>query len=75
MFVSVVYYDEFTNSFKARPYTYKTDLPVVPGQVICAPVKNRGTGEMEDKRAMVVDINLPEPSFPCNEITQMWKGV
>ena len=77
MFVSVSYFDESTNAFKVgRAYTYKTSLILEPGQVVYAPVKNRGTGVVEDKRAMVVAVNLPEPPFPCNEITKIYdKGV
>lgn len=74
MFVSVSYYDERVSGFKAgASYTYethRTDLTV--GTVVAAPVRNRGTGTVEDKKAIVVETDLPKPSFPCSVITQTW---
>ena len=76
MYVAVCYFDEKAQAFKTgRTYTYWTDLPLEAGQVIAAPVKNRGTGVAEDKRAMVVETNLPEPPFACAQIVSMWSGV
>lgn len=72
MFVSVGYYDERLQGFKTSGYSYETALPLEVGNVVAAPVKNRGTGAVEDKKAVVLAVNLPEPSFKCSEITQMW---
>lgn len=75
MYVAVVFYDEAFNCFKTKSYTYMSNLPLEAGQVVAAPVKNRGTGVVEDKRAMVVETDLPKPPFQCSEIVAMWPGV
>lgn len=73
MFVSVSYYDEKLQGFKVgRAYTYTTSLYLKCGDVVSAPVKNRGTGVTDDKRAMVVATDLETPNFQCNEITSYW---
>ena len=73
MFVSVSYYDEAVKGFKTgRSYTYRTAMDLHCGEVVASPVKNRGTGAIEDKRAMVVETGLPQPSFPCSEIVAYW---
>lgn len=73
MYVGVCYYDEKVQAFKTgRTYTYFTNLPLEAGQIVSAPVKNRGTGVVEGKRAMVVETNIPKPSFDCAEIFAMW---
>ena len=73
MFVSVGYYDESLKAYKARPYTYETHIPLAVGAIVQAPVRNRGTGELENKRAVVLDIDLPKPTFPCNVITEIYE--
>lgn len=73
MFVSVSFYDESVNGFKTgRSYTYRTAMDLHDGDIVAAPVKNRGTGAIEDKRAMVVWTGLTQPSFPCSEIVAYW---
>ena len=73
MFVGVKYYkDPPIDGYAGNTYTYRTALPLTGGEIVCAPVKNRKTGAVEDKRAMVMEIDLPEPSFPCAEIAALW---
>lgn len=73
MFVGVKYYKEPPiNGYAGNTYTYKTDLALTGGEIVCAPVKNRKTGTVEDKRAMVVEVSLQEPSFPCSQIVSLW---
>lgn len=74
MFIAVKYYkDAPVDGFAGASYTYEThraDLAV--GTVVAAPVRNRGTGVTEDKKAIVVETDLPKPNFPCSVITQTW---
>lgn len=73
MFVGVRYYKEAPiNGYAGNTYTYQTALPLTGGEIVAAPVKNRGTGMMEDKKAMIVDIDLDRPNFPCSEIVSLW---
>ena len=73
MFVSVKYHKRELNGFGGSAYTYETHLPLAVGTVVAAPVKNRGTGGTELKKAVVVEVDLPEPSFPCSVITETWE--
>lgn len=75
MFVSVAYYDEAIKAFKTRAYTYETHMELKTGDKVAAPVKNRGTGVIEDKRAIVLETDLDKPAFPCNIITKYWSEV
>lgn len=73
MFVGVRYHkDAPINGFAGATYTYTTTLELKCGDVVAAPVRNRGTGVTEDKKAMVVEINAPEPPFPCLVISAYW---
>ena len=72
MYVSVGFHDSATNAFKTTGYTYFTTLPLNVGDIVTAPVKNRKTGEVDGKKAMVLAVGLDEPKFPCSEITTMW---
>lgn len=72
MFVGVRYHKIALNGFSGGTYTYRTALDLKCGDIVAAPVKNRGTGTVEDKKAMVVEVDLPEPAFACSEIVQMW---
>lgn len=73
MYVGVKYYKEAPiNGFAGNTYTYKAGIPLHCGEIVNAPVKNRGTGVVEDKRAMVVETNLEAPNFPCSEIVSYW---
>ncbi len=73
MFVGVKYFKESVNGFAGAMYTYRTDMSLSGGEVVAAPVKNRGTGATEDKRAMVVAVDLPEPTFACSAIEKYWQ--
>lgn len=76
MFVSVVYYKEAPiNGFAGAKYTYETHLPLKEGDKVAAPVKNRKMGCYDDKKALVIDVDIPKPDFPCSVITQMWSEV
>lgn len=68
MFVKVCYYDEKIGGYPARtPYTYYTELDLQPANQVIAPtVKNA------NQRGVVVDIDVPAPSFTCREITQRY---
>ena len=74
MFISVKYYkDAPVDGFAGSAYTYETHrADIAVGTVVAAPVRNRGTGTVEDKKAIVVETDLPKPSFPCSVITQTW---
>ena len=73
MFVGVRYYKEAPiNGYAGNTYTYQTALPLTGGEIVAAPVKNRGTGVVEDKKAMVVEVYLPEPKFQCSQIVSLW---
>ena len=73
MFLSVSYYDESAKGFKTgRTYTYKTEMALNAGDIVAAPVRNRANGALDDKKAIVVETNLEEPKFPCNEIVSLW---
>ena len=72
MYIAVVFYDESFNCFKTKPYTYTTNLPLEAGMVVSAPVKNRKTGTVENKKALIVGVNMPEPPFECAQITSLW---
>ena len=74
MFVSVKYFKDELNSFGGRPYTYEAHIPLSVGDKVSAPVKNRGTGVVEPKKAMVVETDLPKPDFPCSVITELWEA-
>lgn len=56
MYVSVIYYSEKNNGYCGRGYTYKTELPLKVGDKVLVPVGN----DVESKRAMVVDVDLPD---------------
>lgn len=74
MYISVKYWKDELQGFAGNAYTYKTKLAFLQvGDKVAAPVKIRGTSAVEDRKAVVVDIGVPEPSFPCSTITEMWK--
>lgn len=73
MYISVKYWKSEANGFAGNAYTYKTNIAFLQvGDKVAAPVKNRGTGAVEDKKAVVVDIGVAEPPFPCSTITKLW---
>ena len=55
--MSVIYYDELINAYAGREYTYLSDLPLQPFQKVFAPTKDGR------KKALVVDIDLPESAI------------
>ena len=63
MYVSVIYHNDVLHGYVGRSYTYRTELDLKPGDKVLCPV----SGEREQKRAMVVGINL-DPS----EISPVW---
>lgn len=63
MLVKVIYKNDMVGGFTGRAYTYRTTLPLNDGDIVLAPV----SGEKEPKRAMVVEINVPE-----SEIDPSW---
>lgn len=58
MYVSVIYHNDKIKAYSGRGYTYKTELPLVSGDKVLVPV-----GTSEEKRAMVLDVDLPESSI------------
>lgn len=72
MYISVAYRKpdldtaEGEQAFTARTYTYETGLDVKEGDFVIAPTVN---GELI---AIVRAVDLPEPPFPCKEITQIY---
>ena len=73
MYVSVKYFKREITAFAGASYVYETHIPISVGDKVSAPVKNRGTGVIENKKAIVVDIDLPKPAFPCNVITELYE--
>lgn len=66
-YVSVKYKRPDINAFAGRAYTYYTELPLEVGdKVVC--VTPNG-----DTPAIVVDVELEEPTFKCKEITEYWE--
>lgn len=51
--------------YSGAEYTYKTALPLAPGDKVIAP-----TAKELRQRGIVTEINVPAPSFPCKEITE-----
>ena len=74
MLVSVLYYNTKISGYAGREYIYKTELPIKLFQKVIAPVPDG------KKKALVVDINLPESSVDSTwankiqEITEIDKG-
>jgi len=64
MYVSVFYHDEAAGGYKVgRAYAYSTPLALQPGDKVIAPtVKN------PEQRAIVAEIDIPEPPFECRVI-------
>ncbi len=55
--VSVIYYDELMNAYAGREYTYRTNLRLKLFQKVLAPTPDG------NKKALVVDIDLPESAI------------
>lgn len=54
MLVNIRYYKPLHKAYAGNTFTYRTDLPMNVGDKVMAPTKGG------DKRAMVVEINVPE---------------
>lgn len=54
MLVNIRYYKPLHKAYAGNTFTYRTDLPLNVGDKVMAPTKGG------DKRAMVVEINVPE---------------
>lgn len=63
MYCSVQYVQDGVKS--ERKYMYKTELPLNPNDRVWAPTYKG------DAKAVVAEINLDEPKFPCKEICMM----
>lgn len=66
MYVAVKY--EQDGKWSNKEYTYKTDLNLCEGVAVIAP-----TAKNPKQLAIISRINLPEPTFKCKEITELWK--
>ena len=70
MLVNIRYYKPLHKAYAGNTFTYRTDLPMNVGDKVMAPTKGG------DKRAMVVEINVPESRIDARilpllkEITQ-----
>ena len=64
MYVRVQYYKE-TGFYAGGRYTYRTDLFLNEGDKVIAPTVGNPR-----QRAVVTDLDVPEPSFACKEITE-----
>lgn len=54
MLVNIRYFKPGQNGYAGNPFTYRTSLPLSVGDKVMAPTKGG------DKRAMVVEVNVPE---------------
>ena len=63
MYASVKYIDGTTVG--TRSYTYKTNLALKLGDHVIAPTQRNQLQE-----AVVVGVNMPEPSFECKSIVE-----
>ena len=54
MLVNIRYYKPLHKAYAGNSFTYRTGLPLNVGDKVMAPTKGG------DKRAMVVEINVPE---------------
>lgn len=64
MYVRVQYYKE-TGFYAGCRYTYYTDLMLNVGDKVIAPTVNAAR-----QKAIVTDVDVPMPSFPCRSITE-----
>lgn len=67
MFVSVKFFNYMSNAYVGMAYTYRTQMDLKPGDLVCCP-----TPKDPAARAMVVDVDVPEPKFKCKEITRIY---
>lgn len=65
MFVSVKYFKTNLGGYHGAEYTYRTDLPLVPGDQVIAP-----TYKEPRTRGLVMAVGLPEPPYQCRVIDE-----
>lgn len=63
MLVNIRYYKPLHKAYAGNAFTYRTAMPLTVGDKVMAPTKGG------DKRAMVVEINVPESLPLLKEIT------
>lgn len=61
-----VQYKQGENAWSERAYTYFSKLDLRLGQKVYAP-----TYKNPRQEARVCAVNVPEPGFPCKEITEI----
>ena len=64
MYVSVQY-EKTPGVYAGAKYTYRTNLDLKPGDKVIAPTKRN-----ERQKAIVKEIGLVPPPFPCNDIIE-----
>lgn len=64
MYVSVQY-EKAPGVYAGAKYTYRTNLDLKPGDKVIAPTKMN-----ERQKAIVKEIGLVPPSFPCKDINE-----
>lgn len=65
MYVSIRYYKSPAGVYAGAEYTYHTDLPLKVGDKVITP-----TVKEPRQRGIVTKVNVPQPSFPCKDITE-----
>lgn len=55
MIVKAMYYKPLQKGYSGRAYTFRTNLPLQPGDHVLVP-----GSEADEKPAMITEINLPE---------------
>ena len=68
MFVSVRFWRPEFEGYSGREYTYRTEMLLRAGDVVCAP-----TVHNPRNRAIVTGVSLEAPPFDCREITELWE--
>lgn len=63
MYCNIIFYNDRVHGYVGKSYLYKTDLPLMPSDKVMCP-----TASGEDKRGMVMAINVPE-----SEISDEWR--
>lgn len=60
-----VQYEKAPGVYAGAKYTYRTSLDLRPGDKVIAPTKMN-----ERQKAVVTDVGLIPPSFPCKDINE-----
>lgn len=64
MYVNVQY-EKAPGIYAGNKYTYKTGLDLKPGDKVIAPTRMN-----ERQKAIVTDVGLIPPAYPCKDITE-----